>query len=575
MRDGAEYFTAPAGAAQRRYEALRAYFTEGMPAAEAADRFGYSTASIHQMATLLRKGRLNLFAETRPGPKGPRKATGQLRARALELRAAGHSVTEIAAALTSEGMPVSAQTVWQILDAEGLPRLPRRDEGRRGPPARLDPVKAAALPGWPAQPLSVPCDHAGLLLLLPAITQIGLPELVRQAGYPATRELTSWQSIGTLLLAKCARKPRVSHAGTLADDAGLAFTLGLTALPKTTHLGTYSWRIRRDSNRQLLSGLVQALRPLGLATGEAGFNCDFHAIRHHGDQAVLEKHYVPRRSQRTRAVLTFFAQDHASADMVYSNADITKAGQAAEIIAFADYWQQATGADPGLLVFDSQLTTYKILDQLSGRGIRWLTLRQRGKTELARLAALPASAWKTAVIARSGRYRRPRLHEDMIKLKDVSSKVRQIAITNIGRDEPTLLITNDITTPRKNLFARYAERMMIENELDAYIAGFHLDALTSGVPLNVDLDTTLTVVAGNLYRLLALKLSRYERATPETLWRDFLDATGTLHIDDTGVTCALNLRSHHPALIDAGFADLQTPIPWWDGRILRFRFPPR
>jgi transposase len=575
VRQGAEYFTEPASATQRRYEALRAYFLDQMPAAEVADRFGYSTASIHQMATLLRQGRLALFAETRPGPKGPRKATGQLRTRVLELRAAGHSVAEIAAALTGEGMPVSAQTVWQILDAEGLPRLPRRDEGRRGPPARLDPVRAAALPGWPAGPLSLPCDHAGLLLLLPAMTDLGLPELISLAGYPSTSDLTSWQSIGTLLLAKCARKPRVSHAGTLADDAGLAFILGLTALPKTTHLGTYSWRIRRDSNRSLLSGLVKALRPLGLATGEAGFNCDFHAIRHHGDQAVLEKHYVPRRSQRTRAVLTFFAQDHATADMVYSNADITKAEQAAEIIAFADFWQQATGSDPGLLVFDSQLTTYKILDQLTGRGIRWLTLRQRGKKELARLAALPASAWKTAVIARSGRYRRPRLHEDMTKLKDVSSKIRQIAIKNIGRDEPTLLISNDLTTPGKNLFARYAERMMVENELDAYISGFHLDALTSGVPLNVDLDTTLTVLAGNLYRLLALKLSRYEKATPETLWRDFLDATGTLHIDDTSVTCALNLRSHHPALIDAGFADLQTPIPWWDGRILRFRFPPR
>jgi transposase len=575
VREGAAYFTEPAGAAQRRYEALRAYFLDEMPAAEVAGRFGYSTASIHQMATLLRKGRLNLFAETRPGPKGPRKATGQLRARALELRAAGHSVTEIAAALTAEGMPVSAQTAWQILDAEGIPRLPRRDEGRRGPPARLDPVKATALPGWPAAQMSLPCDHAGLLLLLPAICDTGLPDLISGAGYPSTRELSSWQSIGTLLLAKCARRPRVSHAGTLADDAGLAFVLGLTALPKTTHLGTYSWRVRREANRKLLSGLVAALRPLGLATGEEGFNCDFHAIRHHGDQAVLEKHYVPRRSQRTRAVLTFFAQDHATSDMVYANADITKAEQAGEIIAFADYWQQATGSDPGLLVFDSQLTTYKILGELSGRGISWLTLRQRGKTELARLAALPASAWTTAVIARSGRYRRPRLHEDMIRLPGVSGKVRQIAIKNIGRDEPTLLITNDLTTASKNLFARYAERMMVENELDAYIGGFHLDALTSGVPLNVDLDTTLTVVAGNLYRLLALKLSRYEHATPETLWRDFLDATGTLHIDHTGVTCALNLRSHHPALIDAGFADLQTPIPWWDGRSLRFRFPPR
>src|SRR5262249_56096084 len=109
------------------------------------------------------------------------------------------------------------------------------------------------------------------------------------------------------------------------------------------------------------------------------------------------------------------------------------------------------------------------------------------------------------------------------KLSDISAKVRQIAVKNIGRDEPTLLITNDLITAGKNLFARYAERMMVENELDAYIAGFHLDALTSGVPLNVDLDTTLTVVAGNLYRLLALKLSRYQRATPATLWR------GSLH----------------------------------------------
>ena len=575
MRDGAQYFTEPASSAQRRYEALRAYFLDEMSAAEVADRFGYSTASIHQMASLLRQGRLTLFAGTRPGPKGPRKATGRLRQRVLELRAAGHSVTEIAAACTSEGLPVSAQTCWQILDAEGLPRLPRRDDGRRGPPARPGPAKAASLPGWPDAPADLPCDHAGLLLLLPAMTQVRLPDLVSSAGYPSTRDLSSWQSIGTLLLAKCARQPRVSHAGTLADDEGLAFTLGLTALPKATHLGTYSWRVRRESNQKLLTGLVQALRPLGLATGEQGFNCDFHAIRHHGDQAVLEKHYAPRRSQRTRAVLTFFAQDHATSDMVYSNADITKAEQAAEIIAFADYWNNATGSDPGLLVFDSQLTTYKILGQLSGRGIRWLTLRQRGKTELARLDALPASAWKTAVIARSGRYRRPRLHQDMVKLTDISGQVRQIAIKNIGRDEPTLIITNDLTTPGKNLFARYAERMMAENELDAYIGGFHLDALTGGVPLNVDLDTTLTVIAGNLYRLLALKLSRYEHATPETLWRDFLDATGTLHIDPAGVTCALNLRSHHPALIDAGFAELETPIPWWDGRTLRFQFPPR
>jgi hypothetical protein len=75
----------------------------------------------------------------------------------LELRAAAHSVTEIAAALTAEGMPVSAQTCWQICYAEGLSRLPRRDGGRRGPPAKLEAVRAAALGGWPAEETSASC----------------------------------------------------------------------------------------------------------------------------------------------------------------------------------------------------------------------------------------------------------------------------------------------------------------------------------------------------------------------------------------------------------------------------------
>jgi hypothetical protein len=73
------------------------------------------------------------------------------------------------------------------------------------------------------------------------------------------------------------------------------------------------------------------------------------------------------------------------------------------------------------------------------------------------------------------------------------------------------LITNDIERTTKQLFARYAERMGIENELDASIGSFHLDSLSSGLPLNVNLDTTLTVIAGNLYRLLARQLLRGSR----------------------------------------------------------------
>ena len=574
MRSGGEYFTAPAEPAQRRYEALRCYFVEELPAAEVAARFGYSPAVVHQMASELRGGKAQFFISSKPGPKGARKSD-RIRDRVLELRAADRSVSEIAQALSAEGTPVSAQTVWAILDAEGLERLERRPVLQRGaPPPRLEPIKARAIPQWPAG-LSLPCDHAGLFLLVPGIVELALHDLVAACGYPSTKVLSAWHSLGALLLTKCARKPRVSHTHALADDDALGLLLGLTALPKSTHLTSYSYRIRRASNEQLLAGLTRQLRQLGLATGDQGFNLDFHAIRHHGADTPLEKHYVPRRSQRTRAMLTFFAQDHASTEMVYANADLTKTEQAREIIAFADYWQEVAGQDPGLLVFDSKLTTYKVLSELTERGIPWLTLRERGPKLIAELAALPDSEWKTVRVERSGRYRQPEIHDQLIKIKDIEGPVRQLAVRNIGRDQPTLLITNDIQRTTKQLFTRYAERMGIENELDAYIQGFHLDALSSGLPLNVDLDTTLTVIAGNLYRLLARKLPRYEHATPDRLWRHFLDSTGTLHITDDALTLELRVRTYHPVLIDAGLADQTTPIPWLDGRQLRFRFPPR
>ena len=101
---------------------------------------------------------------------------------------------------------------------------------------------------------------------------------------------------------------------------------------------------------------------------------------------------MPKRSQSTRSALAFFAQDHASSELVYANADVTKREAAREILAFAEHWKASVGADPGLLVFDSKLTTYDVLDELNVKNIDWLTLRQRGRKELDALAALPASA---------------------------------------------------------------------------------------------------------------------------------------------------------------------------------------
>src|SRR5664280_185528 len=148
MRAGGEYFLEPAEAVQRRYEALRCYFVEDATAESVGARFGYSPATVHQLAAELRAGRSSFFRSSKPGPKGPRK-THTIRDRVLVLRAADRSVTEIAQALTAQGDAVSVQTVWAILKSEGLGRdrfQPRRRAGRG--PLRLRPRRAVpAAPG--------------------------------------------------------------------------------------------------------------------------------------------------------------------------------------------------------------------------------------------------------------------------------------------------------------------------------------------------------------------------------------------------------------------------------------------
>src|SRR6266513_3405275 len=434
MRRGSEFITSPGDPAQRRYEALRAYLVEGEPAEVAGARFGYSKATMYQMTTDLRAGKIQFFVPSKPGPKGPRK-TASLRERVLAMRALDKAVKEIADALNAEGTPISHQSVWVIVSSEGLSRLPPRARRGHGPAPRIEAVRAAGLEAWPAG-ASMDCAHAGLFVLFPAMVELGVDQVIAAGGYPSTSVLSAWHSMASLLTLKLLRAGRVHHATGLAADEALGLAVGLNVLPKATHATTYSYRVRREMNTAALAELVRRLRPIGLATGDGGFNLDFHAIRHYGEDAPLDDNYVPSRSQATRSVLAFFAQDHVSTDMVYANADVTKRQASREILAFADHWKQTSGANPGLVVFDSRLTTYAVLEELNARGIDWLTLRQRGRAVLAELAALPASAWKTQRIDRAGRYRHPQLHEDVIAIKGIANPVRQIAVRNIGRDQP-------------------------------------------------------------------------------------------------------------------------------------------
>src|SRR4051794_7183925 len=110
-RSGAEFFLNPSTPTQRRYEALRAYLVDGLTAREAGRRFGYSAATIYQLASDFRAGHNKFFTQSKSGPRTAPK-TAALMSRVLELRATGGSITEIAERLRAEGEPLSAQSVW-------------------------------------------------------------------------------------------------------------------------------------------------------------------------------------------------------------------------------------------------------------------------------------------------------------------------------------------------------------------------------------------------------------------------------------------------------------------------------
>jgi hypothetical protein len=567
-RSGGEFFAAPQSPTQRRYEALRAYLLEGVPGPVVAARFGYSAKTLASMVRDFRAGDHEFFVQRRPGPKSA-PAKDAARARIVELRQAGRSAYEISAVLAAEGTPLNRTGVAQVLAEEGLARLWPRPHAERGLPRRevLPRAKVIDFAAWPAR-----CDTklAGLLLAVPELVGLGLPRLVAAAGYPGTSVIPAVSSVLSLLALKLVGVRRVSHVEDLAADRGAALFAGLAALPKATALTTYSYRLSHQRQRRFLAALDQAMLAQGLA--QAGdFDVDFHAVMHWGEDAALQRHYVPKRSQRVRSVLTFFAQDADTHNLVYANAALSRAEQAREVLAFCDHWHAVSGAKPTMLALDQRVTTHDVLGELDERGIRFITLRMRTAALLRHIEAIPPSAWKTVTLDRDGNYRKPQVVDQTVAITNYPRPIRQLVVRGLGRDTPTVIITNATGLTARQVIERYARRMTIEQRLAEGIRAFHLDALASAVPLNVDLDVVLSVLAGAVCASLRRRLGAgYAVATPDTLQRRFLHTGGAIITDRHALTVRLDRRTYSPVLRQADIP--QVRVPWWGGRLLRFDY---
>ena len=183
------------------------------------------------------------------------------------------------------------------------------------------------------------------------------------------------------------------------------------------------------------------------------------------------------------------------------------------------------------------------------------------------------AAYTTVTLDRTGRYTKPKVHESTgVKLTNYPATVRQVIVTGLGRDAPTVIVTNDHDTPTKQLIERYARRMTIEQRLAEIIRAFHLDALSSAVNLNVDLDVVLCVLAQAVCAALRARLgTSYQHATPDVLQRRFLDTPGQIINHGDAVTVRINRRAYSPVLRHADLP-ADTTVPWWNARRLHFEF---
>jgi hypothetical protein len=562
----------------RRYEALRAYFLDGATYAQAGQRFGYTRWAMINLVREYRAGKLTLFAPPRkPGPPpGSAPAKDRARGRVIELRRDGLSTYEISARLAIEGTPLNRTSVGEILAEEGFGRLLRHPEptastspATHGRDTRLPRTARLDFASWPP---TIETGKAGLLLLIPDLVELGLPDLVKRAGYPGTRVVPAASWLLSLLALKLTRTRRVSHVDDLllADPAASLFA-GLATLPKKSALTDYSYRTGHDHQRRFLAALDAKMVHAGLATAaDAIFDLDFHAVMHWGHDPVLEKHYVPTRSQRARSVLTFFAQDTGTHNLVYANADLSKAGQAREVITFCDHWKAVSGNDPRMLIMDQKVTTHAVLGELDARGVTFLTLRMRSPALVKHIDALTDNDFTTVTLDRPGKFNRPKVHQATgIRLTNYPGTVRQLVVTGLGRDAPTVIITNDHNLPVKALITHYARRMTIEQRLAEIIQAFHADALSSAVNLNVDLDIMLCVLAQALIAALRNRLPGYANVTPDVLQRRFLETPGTITTSGDTITVHLDRRAYTPVLRKADLPH-DTRVPWWGNRALRY-----
>jgi hypothetical protein len=269
LTDCRRFFERPATPSQRQYEALRAYFMEGIATAEVARRFGYTPAAFRMLCYDFRRGQLSdFFAVKRRGPQQQPKKS-KVRNVVVDLRKRNYSIYDISDALKEQGTPLGTTAVREILAADGFAPLPRRLDEER--PIGVGPTREAVadVRSFVLRTGEFTTKVGGLFLFIPDLIRLNFDALAKGAKLPGSRMIPAEYALRASLALKLWSVERKSHVMALVADEGLAMFCGLNAMPKRSFLSEYSSRITRQKTTLLLSNWHTHLAGETILTGKS------------------------------------------------------------------------------------------------------------------------------------------------------------------------------------------------------------------------------------------------------------------------------------------------------------------
>jgi transposase len=570
MRDE-NYFLHPVHEWQRRYEALRASFVDRLPAKVVADRFGYSVTYVNLLRHLYSHEKID-FSEPVPEGKTRRhRIDTNTRAKICNWRERRLSAGEITQLLSEEGVEVSVRTVERILAEEGYPKLPRTTQLKLGITVKGTQVPAIAQQTRLADVTQKPFESeaAGLFLFAPFIEKINLAKVVEEAGLPGTKMIPALSYFMSFLALKLLGTERYSHIPEHAFDPGSGLFAQLNVLPKCTAISTYSYSLDGVHLLRLQQSFVKQAVKLGLYEGSI-INLDFHTIPHFGEESVLEDHWAGARNKTMKGALTLFAQDAASKLILYTAADIKREEADDQVLGFLSFWKKVQRGIKPTFIFDSKFTTYQKLSALNQEGVRFITLRRRGKDMTDKIEAL--EPWQRIHVPHAKRkYPNPLIHESLITLRDYEGDLRQLILRGNGREKPTFLVSNDFDTPSELLVSNYARRWRVENVISEAVKFFNLNALSSPILIKVHFDVIMTMIADTLYSMLAQKLRGFESCDATKIHRLFVKGKANVILKNNKITVIFPRKAHNPILRSVPWHTLPQTLSWLDGVDLELR----